>query len=162
METTINIVDAALSIADVIEAVAAFSQRSDVRKFTARSQQITQGLITVIALASIVMICLSLGIAQAIYREWKAIWPIAVAAFHKGYDGELSVITVIEALDKSPVIEAVPAKPSTAILRSNCKAAGIKWRNVHGKNKHLTVAEMRIVLERTNASIERASKIHAA
>jgi hypothetical protein len=73
METTINIVDAILSIADVIEAVAAFSQRSDVRKFTAKSQQITQGLITMIALVSTVIICLSLGIAQAIYREWKAV-----------------------------------------------------------------------------------------
>jgi hypothetical protein len=162
METTINIVDVVLSIADVIEAVAAFNQRSDVRKFTAKSQQITQGLITVIALVSTVIICLSLGIAQAIYREWKAVWPIAVAAFHQGYDGEVSVVAAIEALDKSPAIKAVPTKPSTAILRSNCKAAGIKWRNVHGKNKHLTAAEMRIVLERANASVELARKPDAA
>jgi hypothetical protein len=111
-------------------------------------------------LASIVMICLSLGIAQAIDREWKAVWPIAVTAFHEGYEGEVSVVAAIEALDKSPAIEAVPTKPSTAILRSDCKAAGIKWRNVHGKNKHLTAAEMRIALERTNALIELATKIH--
>jgi hypothetical protein len=153
METTVNIVDAILSIADVIEAVAAFSQRSDVRKFTAKSQQITQGLITMIALVSTVLIGLSLGIAQAIYREWKAVWPIAVAAFHEGYNGEVLVVAAIEALDKTPAIEAVPTKPSTAILRSDCKAAGIKWRNVHGKNKHLTAVEMRTALKLAQSTI---------
>jgi hypothetical protein len=162
MEAIINILDAILSIADVIEAIAAFSQRSDVRKFTAKSQQITQGLITMITLASIVIICLSLGIAQAIYREWKAVWPIAVTAFHEGYEGEVSVVAAIEALDKSPAIEAIPTKPSTAILRSNCKADGIKWRNMHGKNKHLTAAEMRIALELANPSIELATQTHKA
>jgi hypothetical protein len=153
MEAIINILDAVLSIVDVIEAVAAFSQRSDVRKFTAKSQQITQGLVTVIALASIVIICLSLGIAQAIYREWKAVWPIAVAAFHKGYNGGLSVVAAIQAIDKSPAIEAVPTKPNTAILRSNCKAAGIKWRNVHAKNKHLTAVEIRTALKLAQSTI---------
>jgi predicted secreted protein len=32
-------------------------------------------------------------------------------------------------------------------LRKLCQASGIKWRNAHGKNKHLTKREMLALLE---------------
>ncbi len=96
---------------------------------------------------SIIIISLSISVAQTIYREWQTALPIATVAYHKGYGGDLPVEAAIGALDDASVMETLITKPSTATLRSNCKAAGIRWRNAHGKNKHLTVAEMQTALK---------------
>lgn len=37
-------------------------------------------------------------------------------------------------------------KPAAPELRKACQAAGIKWRNAHGKGKHLSVKEMTAAL----------------
>jgi hypothetical protein len=162
MEMIMNTIDTVLVVVDIVEAIIALSQREDVRKLTAKFQQVVQAAIIVIGLASIVMICLSVSIVQAIYREWQAVLPVALAAFREGYNGESSV-ALIEASDQpSIVMPAVPVKPSTAKLRSDCQTAGIKWRNAHGKNKHLTVPEMLIVLEQADVTIGLVSRTHAA
>lgn len=40
------------------------------------------------------------------------------------------------------VIPIAPATPTSAELRRQCQAAGIRWRNAHGKGRHLTKTEM--------------------
>jgi hypothetical protein len=43
-----------------------------------------------------------------------------------------------------PPEDSEPKRKSTPVerLRQQCQQAGIKWRNAHGKNKHLKKAEM--------------------
>jgi len=54
----------------------------------------------------------------------------------------------VSTVPKSPVMldepkEKQPRNPLTVeVLRQDCQKAGIKWRNAHGKNKHLKKAEM--------------------
>lgn len=46
---------------------------------------------------------------------------------------------------KSALLNKLAAMKSPE-LRKACTAAGIEWRNVRGKNKHLLVADMRAAL----------------
>jgi hypothetical protein len=43
----------------------------------------------------------------------------------------------------------------TEQLRQQCQKAGIKWRNAHGKNKHLKKAEMIAALQQHHEKLER-------
>lgn len=50
-----------------------------------------------------------------------------------------------------PARDQAPAKPDYSAmtrdqLRKACQQQGVKWRDVHGRNKHLTVEEMRSAL----------------
>jgi hypothetical protein len=48
--------------------------------------------------------------------------------------------------------------PPVELLRQQCQQAGIKWRNAHGKNKHLKKAEMIAALQ----ELEQAKRIAAS
>jgi hypothetical protein len=48
--------------------------------------------------------------------------------------------------------------PPVELLRQQCQQAGIKWRNAHGKNKHLKKAEMIAALQQ----LEQAKRIAAS
>jgi hypothetical protein len=56
----------------------------------------------------------------------------------------------------TPAVKDAPANPQPSsrkptpveLLRQQCQKAGIKWRNAHGKNKHLKKAEMIAALQR--------------
>jgi len=39
-------------------------------------------------------------------------------------------------------VEAAPKPVTSAELRRQCQAAGIRWRNAHGQGRHLSKAEM--------------------
>lgn len=61
--------------------------------------------------------------------------------------------TLRELSPKSPVqIVLPPAKPRSLVeqLRQQCQQAGIKWRDAHGKHKHLKKAEMLAALKASN------------
>ncbi|NJL36923.1 MAG: hypothetical protein HC840_06300 [Leptolyngbyaceae cyanobacterium RM2_2_4] len=61
-----------------------------------------------------------------------------------------STFTIVE---RVPEQEPEPKKPAqrkptpVELLRQQCQKAGIKWRDAHGKNKHLKKAEMIAVLQ---------------
>lgn len=65
-----------------------------------------------------------------------------------------------------PSVEDVPEKhtpprrkiPPVELLRQQCQKAGIKWRNAHGKNKHLKKAEMIEALQQ----LEQANRVVAS
>ncbi|UBF30480.1 hypothetical protein K9N68_35415 (plasmid) [Kovacikia minuta CCNUW1] len=44
--------------------------------------------------------------------------------------------------EQIPALNPKPKLPSVEHLRQQCQRVGIKWRNAHGKNKHLKQAEM--------------------
>lgn len=46
-------------------------------------------------------------------------------------------------------------------LRQQCQEAGIKWRNAHGKNKHLKKAEMLAALQQLEKSRQLEKKTRA-
>lgn len=56
-------------------------------------------------------------------------------------ESELEDIT-LESLDWVTPEPVVPVVPNRGELRKLCQAAGVKWRNAHGKNKHLNKQEM--------------------
>jgi len=71
---------------------------------------------------------------------------IAVAVDESKADRPLSVATSMPVAVKSI---ALPIKADTTFdgmkaieLRKLCQAAGVKWRNAHGTNKHLSRSEM--------------------
>lgn len=64
--------------------------------------------------------------------------------------------TISRAMTKVEV-EPQPPKPKrklspTELLRQQCQQAGVKWRDAHGKNKHLKKAEMIAALEQLERS----------
>ena len=67
-----------------------------------------------------------------------------------------SSVTPVE--DTSKKSTPAKRKPTPVeLLRQQCQAAGIKWRNAHGKNKHLKKAEMLEALQQ----LERAKRVAA-
>jgi len=51
---------------------------------------------------------------------------------------------VVVATDAQPDLATLPSTE----LRKRCQAAGVKWRNAHGKGKHLRKGEMIAALSR--------------
>ena len=47
-----------------------------------------------------------------------------------------------ESVSQVPQAPIASQKPSNAELRNLCKLKGIKWRNAHGKNRHLSSKQM--------------------
>jgi hypothetical protein len=72
-----------------------------------------------------------------------------------------STFTVAEHVPEQVPEPKKPArrKPTPVeLLRQQCQKAGIKWRNAHGKNKHLKKAEMIVALQQ----LERIRRIAAS
>jgi hypothetical protein len=151
MERLMGTIDAALVVADVIEAFAAFFRRAAVRQLGRKSQRLAQGAILLLALVSTVLVWLSIGAIKAVYESWVAALPIAIAEFQAGYATTDAQVAVSEAVDA--IAEITPASVPTKTIsrvqqrRQQCQAAGIQWRNAHGKHKHLTMQEMQAALE---------------
>ncbi|WAL59637.1 hypothetical protein [Thermocoleostomius sinensis] len=56
--------------------------------------------------------------------------------------------SIQELSSENPPPQPPKRKPTpTEQLRQQCQKAGIKWRNAHGKNKHLKKAEMIAALQ---------------
>ena len=47
-----------------------------------------------------------------------------------------------DSVSQVPQAPIAPQKPSNAELRNLCKLKGIKWRNAHGENRHLSSKQM--------------------
>ena len=77
-------------------------------------------------------------------NQWRPIEPIVdfskldkeLIEEEKGYEPEQ--LSILEKLDERWELEKMTCK----MLRDKCKERGIKWRNVHGKDKHLKKNEM--------------------
>jgi hypothetical protein len=64
-----------------------------------------------------------------------------------------STFTVVE---QAPEQKPARRKPTPVeLLRQQCQKAGIKWRDFHGKNKHLKKAEMIAALQQ----LERTKRV---
>jgi hypothetical protein len=65
--------------------------------------------------------------------------------------------------ENPPAPQAPKRKPTpTEQLRQQCQKAGIKWRNAHGKNKHLKKAEMIAALQQLeHEKLKRENRIAA-
>jgi hypothetical protein len=78
---------------------------------------------------------------QSVQRKHSAQWmPRSVAAAMQSPSCTVQV-------EKSQVEKKRKLSP-VELLRQQCQEAGIKWRNAHGKNKHLKKAEMIEALQR--------------
>jgi hypothetical protein len=61
--------------------------------------------------------------------------------------------TTTQASTQEPSPPKPKRKPTPVeLLRQQCQQAGIKWRNAHGKNKHLKKAEMLTALQQLEQS----------
>jgi hypothetical protein len=78
---------------------------------------------------------------------------------HPGTWRSRSTFTPVEDTPKENIpIEGTPPKRKPTpveLLRQQCQKAGIKWRNAHGKNKHLKKAEMIAALQQ----LEQAKRV---
>ena len=52
-----------------------------------------------------------------------------------------------DSVSQVPQAPIAPQKPSNAELRNLCKLKGIKWRNAHRKNRHLSSKQMITALQ---------------
>lgn len=73
--------------------------------------------------------------------------------FHTTFQFRRQTIPVLREVSPQPLIPtALPPKPRSPVeqLRQQCQQAGIKWRDAHGKHKHLKKAEMLAALQASN------------
>jgi hypothetical protein len=151
MERLMGTIDAALVVADVIEAFTAFFRRKAVRQLGRKSQRLAQATILVSAMVITLLVWLSICAIKTMYQSWATALPVAIAEFQAGYDAMEAQVAVSEAVDA--IAEITPASVPTKTIsrvqqrRQQCQAAGIQWRNAHGKHKHLTMQEMQAALE---------------
>lgn len=90
--------------------------------------------------------------AEFIAQYWAAQTVEAVETLPDPWEGEVELATVAEVLPlftNPPTLLLLPAaktqdwsKMTPEQLRKECQARQIKWRNAHGKNRHLKKAEM--------------------
>jgi hypothetical protein len=158
MKILMDTIDAALVIADLIEAIAMFCRRKAVRQFGQKSQRIAQATILLFAILITAILWLSICAIKAVYQSWAEALPDAIAAFQAGYvaaDAPVAILKADTAVDPIGVIspELMPVKTVSRVQqrRQQCQAAGIQWRNAHGKHKHLTMQQMQAALDRLAA-----------
>lgn len=102
----------------------------------------------------------SMTVALGQLAFWSVVWCYAkAAAWAEGHvqaslnaeadhvpDAGNMVDAAVPAVMAAPVavrvIPIAPATPTSAELRRQCQAAGIRWRNAHGKGRHLSKAAM--------------------
>jgi hypothetical protein len=111
----------------------------------------------------------SMAIALGQLVFWSAVWCYAKAAVlaERHVQASITPVAVTEAVEADPFspdanphhaavsavmvapvatlvipVSPTPATLTSAELRRQCHAAGIKWRNAHGASKHLSKAEM--------------------
>ena len=73
--------------------------------------------------------------------------------FQRKFQSQPRSAPALRALSPQPLVQTTPpAKPRSPVepLRQQCQQAGIKWRDAHGKHKHLKKQEMLAALKASN------------